>query len=68
MVMGGSAALAGNFTMLLSSVLFPLLSSKYTDKARQDYEALRLTKYSEYLQMKQQEIFNACSEERRLLN
>ena len=68
MVMGGSAALAGNFTMLLSSVLFPLLSSKYTDKERQEYETLRLTKYSEYLQMKQQEIFNACTEERRLLN
>ena len=68
MVMGGSAALAGNFMMLLTMVLFPLLSSKYTDKQRQEYEALRTTKYQEYLGKKQAEIMEVCKEEQHLLN
>lgn len=68
MVMGGSAALAGNFTMLLTAILFPLISSKYTDKQRQEYETLRITKYQEYLDKKRLEIMGACQKEQRLLN
>lgn len=68
MVMGGTAALAGNFTMLLTMILFPLISSKYTDKQRQEYEALRITKYQEYLEKKRLEITAVCQEEARLLN
>lgn len=68
MVMGGTAALAGNFTSLLSSVLFPVLNSKYTDKQRQEYEELRYTKYTEYLELKREEIIGACREERQFLN
>lgn len=68
MVMSGPAALAGNYTMLLSSVLFPLLSSKFTDKQRQEYEQLRKTKYTEYLENRKKEIINACTEELRILN
>lgn len=68
MVMGGTAALAGNFTMLLTSVMFPFLSQKYTDKELQEYEQLRQTKYTAYLEEKQREILSACQEERQLLN
>lgn len=68
MVMGGASALAGNFMTLLTSVLFPFLSSKYTDKQRQDYERLRLSKYTEYLEIKREEILQACREEQELLN
>lgn len=63
MVMGGAAALAGNFMSLITSVIFPLLSSKYTDKQRQDYEQLRISKYTEYLDKKHSEIIAACEEE-----
>ena len=55
-VMGGSAALAGNYTMLLSSVLFPVLSQKYTEKEKKEYEERRHTKYIEYLNRKRREI------------
>lgn len=55
-VMGGSAALAGNYTMLLSSVLFPFLSQKYTEKEKKEYEERRHTKYIEYLNSKRREI------------
>lgn len=68
MVMGGAAALAGNFMTLLSSVLFPFLSSKYTDKQREDYERLRLQKYTEYLSQKYKEIADACQDEQLFLN
>ena len=68
MVMGGMAAFAGNFTTLLSSVLFPFISSKYTDKQRQEYESLRVTKYNEYLNAKKDEIDKACEEEKIELN
>lgn len=54
--MGGSAALAGNYTMLLSSVLFPVLSQKYTEKEKKEYEERRHTKYIEYLNRKRREI------------
>ncbi len=63
MVMGGMSALSGNFTTLLSSVMFPLITQKYTDKQKQEYEAKRLTKYTAYLEEKKQEIHNACIEE-----
>lgn len=67
MVMGGTAALAGNFTTLITSVLFPLLSSKYTDKQRNDYEQLRVSKYTEYLDKKHSEIIAAGKEEQAAL-
>lgn len=66
-VSGGMAALAGNFTTLFTSVLFPFLTSKYTDKQRAEYEQLRLTKYTAYLQEKEAEIRQACRAERELL-
>lgn len=68
MVMGGAAALAGNFLTLITSVLFPFLSSKYTDAQRADYEKLRNTKYTEYLNEKKREIEEAIEVERIALN
>lgn len=68
MVMGGAAAIAGNFMTLISSVMFPFLSSKYTENQRQEYEKLRLTKYTEYLDKKKQEISNAIKLEQDELN
>ncbi len=68
MVMGGAAALSGNFVTLLSSVLFPFLSSKYSDSQRKEYEKLRNSKYTEYLEKKQQEIFTAVKNEEEELN
>lgn len=56
MVSGGMAALAGSYTMLLSSVLFPILSKKYTDKEKKEYEEKRIKKYGEYLEKKREEI------------
>ena len=64
MVMGGAAALAGNFVSLISSVLFPLLNNKYSETEKQEYEKLRLIKYTEYLEKKKQEIAEAISQER----
>lgn len=68
MVMGGAAALAGNFVTILTSVLFPFLNNKYSESERQEYEKLRLTKYTEYLQVKRKEIAEAISQERDSLN
>ena len=68
MVMSGAAALAGNFMSLITSVMFPFLSSKYTDAQRKEYEQLRVTKYTEYLEGKRQEILDAIQKEHRELN
>ena len=68
MIMGGTAALSGNFTTLLSSVMLPFISSKYTEKQKQEYESLRLTKYTEYLENKKTEIEEACKKEKEYLN
>lgn len=50
MTMAGMAALMGHFTMLLSSVLFPLLGHRYTEKDRKEYEKRRETTYTAYLE------------------
>lgn len=68
MVMGGAAALAGNFVTLLSGVMFPFLSSRYTSEQRREYERLRVQKYREYLTEKRREIAAVCQEEQRLSN
>lgn len=68
LVMGGSAALMGNFTMLITSVLFPFLSSKYTEKEKQEYEQKRVSKYTAYLKNKEQEIQYEIQHEWNVLN
>lgn len=68
MVMGGSAAMMGNYTMLLSSVLFPVLTRKYTDKQKADYEKMRVEKYTQYLRNKDMEIREELRAEEYILN
>lgn len=68
MVMGGSALMRGNYTSVLSMLLFPLLNHLYTDKDKKEYEKLRCEKYSEYLENKKEEIRNEKSAEEEILN
>ncbi|MDE5758091.1 MAG: FHA domain-containing protein, partial [Allobaculum sp.] len=71
--MGGSAiysgmsALSGNFTSMISSVLFPLLTSKYTDKQKVEYEERRARRYMAYLNQKYNEINQAIHDQKREL-
>ena len=67
MVMSGASMLAGHFTMMITSVLFPVLTQRYTDKQRKEYEARRNTKYGEYLRAKAAEIQKEQGLERSIL-
>lgn len=64
MVMSSTSMLAGNFTMMISSVLFPILTQRYTDKQRKDYEIRRTSRYKEYLNTKSVEIQREAGQER----
>lgn len=67
-VMSGAAALSGNYTMLLTSLLFPVLTQKYSDKERKEYEARRVDKYTKYLEKRKAEITSAKHDEEQTLN
>ena len=67
MVMSSTSMLAGNFTMMISSVLFPILTQRYTDKQRKDYETRRNSRYKEYLNTKSVEIQREVGLERSTL-
>ena len=56
LAMGAGNMLSGNSMMMVSSVMFPFLNQKYTEKEREKYEELRTKKYTEYLREKRQEI------------
>lgn len=56
MVMGGSAMMSGHYASVLSMLLFPLLTNRYTDKQKKEYEEMRKKKYQAYLEQKRQEI------------
>ncbi len=68
MVMSASSLLAGRFTTMLSSVLFPVLSSKYTDKERKEYEQRRVELYGRYLEEKKRCISEEKEREEHALN
>ncbi|WP_165249444.1 type VII secretion protein EssC [Adlercreutzia sp. ZJ141] len=51
-VYGAASAFMGNPLMLLSTILFPFLSEKYTEKQRAEYEERRVSAYSRYLRQK----------------
>ncbi len=68
MVMGGSSLLRGSYASMLSMVLFPMMTQKYTEKQRAEYEERRVKKYRLYLQRKYQEIQEECQKEERILN
>lgn len=67
-VMGGSSLITGNITMLLSAFLFPLLTNRFSDKERREYEERRVKSYSQYLAGKELEIENERKKEQRVLN
>ncbi len=67
MIMGSTAALTGNVTMLASSILLPLLSQGYTKEQKEEYEERRLEKYREYLSQKQEEILQEKEREESVL-
>lgn len=68
MVMGGSAFMRGNYTSVLSMLLFPLMNHLYSDKDKKEYEKLRREKYSEYLENKREEIREEKIAEETILN
>lgn len=68
MVMGGKAAMSGNISSLVTALVFPFLSSKYTETQKKEYESRRQTRYAEYLAMKRAEILAACHNEEQELN
>lgn len=68
MVMGTTSLLAGRATAMLTSVLFPFLSSKYTDKERKEYEQRRVELYGRYLEDKRRAIAEEKEREESRLN
>ena len=67
-VMGGRSIMTGSYSMALTSLVFPFLTQRYTEKERKEYEARRLEKYGEYLEAKKQEIEKECKHEYDVLN
>ena len=53
-VMGGRAIATGSYSMALTSLVFPFLTQRYSEKERKEYEERRLKKYTEYLEQKKQ--------------
>lgn len=68
MVMSSASLLAGSITAMLSSVLFPVLTQKYTEKQKREYEARRVAKYSQYLREKQIQMEEEKLREESILN
>lgn len=67
MVTSGKSLLMGNVTSMISSVLFPILNSKYTEKQKQEYEERRHEKYNSYLKQKEEEILKEKKKEEKVL-
>lgn len=57
-VMGTSSMMSGNFTSVITMLLFPLLTNRYTEKERKAYEDRRHEVYMKYLQNKKNQIDN----------
>lgn len=68
MVMSGASMLSGNYLSMISMVLFPVLTQKYTDKEKKEYEEQRKVKYLEYLDKKEKEIEQQKKNEEKILN
>lgn len=68
LVMSGTSAMMGNYTMLLTSLLFPFLTSKYTEKEKKEYERMRYEQYTAYLKRKSEEISQQIIKEEKTLN
>ncbi len=57
-VYGAASAFMGNPMMLLTTMLFPFLTERYTEKQRLEYEERRVAAYTQYLREKAKEIAN----------
>ena len=68
MTMGTTSLLTGHFTSLLSSVLFPVLNQKYTEKQKKEYESKRQIKYGKYLNDLKLQIRREADYEKAVLN
>lgn len=68
MVMGSTALLAGNIAMMLTTLMFPLLTTRYTDKQKKEYEEKRTSVYTKYLRLKKLEIQKEKQYEESVLN
>lgn len=68
MVMGGTAMMRGNYSTLISMLLFPILNHLYSDKDKKKYESLRIEKYTEYLKTVKNSIIEEKEREEALLN
>lgn len=68
MVMGGTSALTGNYATLLSTVAFPMLTQRYTEKQRKEYEEKRVETYTAYLTDLQNKIIKEKKYEEYVLN
>ncbi len=60
-------SLVMSFAMLLTMLLWPLLSNKYQQKQRKKREELRQNKYMEYVQEKHQSILSEMKVQRQIL-
>ena len=60
-------SLVMSFAMILTMLLWPLLSNKYQQKQRKKREKLRQDKYMEYVQEKHQEILSQMKVQRQIL-
>ena len=67
-VMGGRSIMMGSYSMALTSLVFPFLTQRYTEKERKEYEERRVARYGEYLEQKKQEIEQECRHEYQVLN
>jgi len=68
MVMSTASLLSGNITSMISSVLFPVITQKYTEKQKNDYEEKRIAVYCNYLNKVSAEIQDRLIQERRALD
>ena len=67
-VSGTVSALSGHYTMLITSLLFPFLSNRFTEKQREEYEKKRTQYYSAYLDQKEELIRKEIMFEQEALN
>ena len=57
-----------SFSMLLGTVMWPILTKKYEKKRKEEKEKIRQIKYSAYLDSKEKEIANCANEQIKIWN
>lgn len=54
-------------TMICSALVWPLLRNRYTKKTKAEKEALRVEKYTQYIEQKKQEILGHITQQKQIL-